>query len=223
MTISKAWDWEKGAAPIWLQPSEESYFYAHQWKEQGVRSVLDFGCGLGRHAIYFAEQGFQVSAFDLSEEGVAHLKQWAEAKNLPIDACVADMMHLPYPDNRFDAAYLYHVISHTDSKGIRTILSELTRVLKPGGRVFLTFCSKETWSFLEAGYPKLDENTVVKTGGGPEDGIPHFYVSLDDIFSLLSDYEIERIRHIDDCYSGGNRRSSKHYFISAVLARKTDI
>lgn len=220
MAISKAWDWGQGAAPIWLQPSEESYYFAQKWKEQGVRSILDFGCGLGRHAVYFAKQGFQVSAFDLSEEGVAHLKKWAETENLSIDACVADMMQLPYPDNSFNAAYLYHVISHTDSAGIHTILSELSRVLKLGGRVFLTLCSKESWSFREAGYPKLDENTVIKTGGGPEDGIPHFYVSLDDIFPLLADYEIERIRYTDDCYSNGNRRSSKHYFVSAVLARK---
>lgn len=219
MAISKAWDWGQGADPIWLQPSEESYYFAQKWKEQGVRSILDFGCGLGRHAVYFAKQGFQVSAFDLSEEGVAHLKKWAEAENLSIDACVADMMQLPYPDNSFDAAYLYHVISHTDSNGIRSILSELSRVLKPGGRVFLTLCSKESWSFREAGYPKLDENTVVKTGGGPEDGIPHFYVSLDDIFPLLSDYEIERIRYTDDCYSNGNRLNSKHYFVSAVLKK----
>ena len=109
MAVSKAWDWGQGAAPIWLTPSEESYCCAQKWKEQGVRSVLDFGCGLGRHAVYFAKQGFAVSAFDLSEEAVDHLKKWAEAENLSIDACVADMMRLPYPDNRFDAAYLYHV------------------------------------------------------------------------------------------------------------------
>ena len=219
MAVSKAWDWGQGAAPIWLTPSEESYCCAQKWKEQGVRSVLDFGCGLGRHAVYFVKQGFAVSAFDLSEEGVAHLKKWAEEENLSIDACVADMMRLPYPDNRFDAAYLYHVISHTDSAGIRAILSELTRVLRPGGRVFLTLCSKESRSYRDAGYPKLDENTVVKTGGGPEDGIPHFYVSLDEIFPLLADYEIERIRHTNDCYSGGTRLDSWHYFISAILTK----
>lgn len=220
MSVSKAWDWNKEGSSFWLQPSEESYFVAQQWKDKNIKHILDFGCGLGRHSIYFAKQGFDVSAFDLSEEATEHLKQWAEKEHLSVHIDHADMMSLPYQDHTFDAIFAFHVISHTDSIGVKKIIKEISRVLKGNGEIFITLCSKETWSFQEAGYPKIDDNTVMKTDEGPEKGIPHFYVTLDDIFDLFSGFEIERIRHIDDCYFSGRKQNSKHYFISAKLRTK---
>lgn len=220
MSVSKAWEWHKEDNSIWLNPSEESYYIAHRWKEKKFRDVLDFGCGLGRHAIHFARQGFSVRAFDLSVEGTENLMNWAKKENLSIDVQVADMLYLPYEDNLFDAIFAYHVISHTDTKGMKQVLKEITRVLKVSGEIYMTLCSKETWSFKDAGYPHLDENTVIKTEEGPEKGIPHFYVTLDDIISMLNNFEIERIRHIDDCYFSGKRQNSKHYFILASLRAK---
>lgn len=213
MGISKAWEWSKEVNPIWLNPSEESYYIANHWKKAGYKNVLDFGCGLGRHSIYFAKQGFNVSAFDLSEEGTNHLSNWAEKEQLNIDIKIVDMLNLPYEKHSFDCIFAYHVISHTDTKGMIKILEEIDKILKPGGEIYLTLCSKDTWSFKDSGYPKLDENTVVKTDEGPEKGIPHFYVTLDDIIHLFNGFEIERIRHTDDCYFDGNKQNSKHYFI----------
>lgn len=217
MGISKAWAWREEKNTIWLTPSEECYYIANHWQQMGYKRVLDFGCGLGRHSIYFAKQGFKVNAFDLSEEGTSHLVSWAEKEGLNIEVRVADMLELPYEAESFDCLFAYHVVSHTDTKGMLKILGEIERVLRPGGEIYLSLCSKETWSFKEAGYPKLDENTVVKTGEGPEKGIPHFYVDLEDILQIFHNFEIERIRHTDDCYFGGQKQNSKHYFI---LARK---
>lgn len=215
MVNSKAWEWSKESDSFWLTPSEESYFISNRWKQRGYKTILDFGCGLGRHAVYFSKQGFDVSAFDLSEEGTAHLSDWAKREGLQIDIRTADMLSLPYKDNSFDCIFAYHVISHTDTKGIKVILNEIDRVLKPGGEIYLTLCSKETWSFKDSGYPKLDENTVIKTEDGPEKGIPHFYVILDDIIALFSKFEIEFVRHTDECYFNGQKQNSKHYFILA--------
>jgi 2-polyprenyl-3-methyl-5-hydroxy-6-metoxy-1,4-benzoquinol methylase len=147
MTGSKAWNWKEEVNPIWLKPSEDSYFIASHWKESGFKDILDFGCGLGRHFIFFAKQGFNVSSFDLSQEGINHLSQWAEDEKLVIDLTVADMLNLPYRDNSYDCIFAYHVISHTDTIGMQKILSEISRILKPNGEIFLTLCSKETWSF----------------------------------------------------------------------------
>ena len=217
MTISKEWKWEKESNPIWLNPSEESYYLANIWNKAGFVDILDFGCGLGRHSIFFAQNGFRVSSFDLSIVGVKHLEKWAERENLKIDTKVVDMLSLPYADDSFDCIFAYHVISHTDTKGIKIIINEIKRVLKEGGEIYLSLCSKETWSFKDACYPKLDENTVIKTDEGPEKDIPHFYVALDDILDLFRDFSITSIRHVDDCYYDGEKRNSKHYFILGKL------
>jgi 2-polyprenyl-3-methyl-5-hydroxy-6-metoxy-1,4-benzoquinol methylase len=219
MTQSKAWDWNKEDNKYWLEPCEESYYLAERWLKSDYRSILDLGCGLGRHSIYFAKHGFDVSALDLSEEAVNHLKDWAKKEALNINIKNADMLNLPYDDNSFDCVFSYHVISHTDTAGAKRIISEIERVLKPGGEVYLTLCSKETRSFKDAGYPKIDENSIVKTGEGPEKGIPHFYINLDEIIKLFINFNLLRIRHTDDCFFEGKKQNSIHYYIHAISTK----
>ncbi len=213
MSLSKEWNWSIVQDPMWLQPSEESYYLAQRWRDAGYRTFLDFGCGLGRHAIFFARKGFSVSAFDLSSDGVAHLHTWAAQEKLNIDTRVADMLNLPYADNTFDCLLAYHVISHTDTAGMRKVIAEIGRVLRPHGEFYVTLCSKETWSFSQAGFPKVDDNTVLKTCDGPEQGIPHFYAGLDDILGMFRQFNLRGIRHVDDCSPNGLKHSSKHYFV----------
>lgn len=214
---SKAWDWDKNSHDIWYTPSEESYYLISRWREKGFRNFLDLGCGRGRHSIQFAKNGFEVSSMDLSDVAVDGLTAWAEAEGMKVNAAVGDMMCLPYEDNFFDCLLAYHVISHTDNKGIISIISEIKRVLKDGGEFFITFCSKNAWSFKDAGYPQIDENTVIKIEDGPENNIPHFYVDEVSLRELLSEFELITVRHVQDVIIDGNDYVSWHYF---VLGRK---
>lgn len=209
---SKAWDWELGRDPVWLIPSEESHWLAARWKDAGFRSVLDLGCGLGRHSIFFSKHGFRVNATDLSPEGVRHLNEWRDREGLQISTDVCDMLHLPYADGAFDCVFAYHVISHTDTPGFLSILGQIDRVLRPGGEFFVTLCSKESWSYCGAGYPRIDDNSVLKTEGAERD-VPHFFASLDDVILLFGRFDIIKIRHTDDCWFDGQKRNSKHFFI----------
>ena len=214
--MSNSWDWDKvSERRYWLEPSDESYYYAEKWKREGRRKVLDLGCGLGRHSLLFARYGFDVTALDSSREAVELLSASSKEEGLGIRCDVGDMHALPYADDSFDCVFAYLSVSHTDSKGILKILSEIRRTLVSGGSLFFTLCSKDTWSFTDADYPHIDDNTLVKVEGA-EAGLPHFYVNMDDIMGLMSGFELIRVRHIDDCYYGGERHNSKHYFIEAV-------
>ena len=53
--------------------------------------ALDLGCGEGRNALYLAGLGFETSASDISESGIAKLKIVAKELQLNIDATVCDM------------------------------------------------------------------------------------------------------------------------------------
>ena len=66
-------------------------------------SILDVGCGDGRDALYFAEQGLAVTAIDFSEEAIRRLK----SENPSIHASVMDIRHLDFPDASFDAVYAH--------------------------------------------------------------------------------------------------------------------
>ncbi|WP_025691299.1 class I SAM-dependent methyltransferase [Paenibacillus zanthoxyli] len=220
MTESREWKWEIVNESIWLAPCEESYFYCEKWKKSRKKSILDIGAGLGRHAILFAKNNFEVAAIDLSEFGINYLNAWKEQEQLSICTKVCDMKKIPFQDHFFDCIWAYHSISHTDSLGFSEILEEIERVLKPEGEIYLSLSSKDSGFYSKGGYPQVDENTIIKTDEGPEKGIPHYYVDLDDIFALFNNFKIESIRHVDDCYRNGEIYDNKHYFIYARLLQK---
>ena len=200
-----------------LKPVDNSIYLATKWREFGRINLLDLGTGLGRHAIYFSKQGFNVSAMDISEYAIDYLKNWAIKENLTINTEVGDMLCLPYPDQSFDCIFAYHVISHTNSVGLEKIIAEIERVLKPNGEVYLSFCSKESTEFAEKRSPMLDKNTLISQDE-PEKGIPHFYADLNDLKVLLANFQVELIKHTEYYYDFNDKnRREKFYYVNASL------
>lgn len=70
-------------------------------------TVLDIGCGDGRHAIYLAKLGFNVEAIDISESGIAKINRYKELHQLHnLKAYVQDAATYPF-EKSFDL-----IISH---------------------------------------------------------------------------------------------------------------
>ncbi len=218
MVESKGWEWENAEKSIWLIPAEDCVYLTYKWKELNYKDILDLGTGLGRHAIYFSKHGFNVSAVDISEYGIRHLDSWAKEKEFNINTKVCDMLSLPYSDNSFDCIFAWHVISHSDTIGVKKAIFEVERVLKPNGEVFLTFCSKESTDYNETSeLTKVDENTIIRNTD-PEKGVPHFFASLNDIKDLLYNFNIEKIRQIEYCNLDlNNDKRRLYYYVNAKL------
>ena len=83
-------DWKKAGSAEWLDPCEESYYYAEKWKREGRKSVLDLGCGLGRHSVLFAQRGFKVTALDISDDALTFLKKYSKEMGVDIACRRAD-------------------------------------------------------------------------------------------------------------------------------------
>ena len=197
MTESKAWDWTvvKGDGEThWTTPMSEAYYLAHRWLSQDKTEFLDLGTGLGRHAIFFARQGFKTSAIDLSEESIKRAGEWAAAENLTIDFTTGDMLKLPYADASFDCIVCRNVIGHQDTKGVMQAFSEIHRILKPDGEVFITVGSKSTWGWSQD-WPQVDANTKLRDEEGPEYMVPHFYADEDLIPELCEGFKIVSMVH----------------------------
>lgn len=216
MVESKAWNWEmvrEDAENRWKNPSIESYYLVNRWKSQDKKDFLDLGCGLGRHTILFAKNNFDVKAFDLSENAVERTREWAENLNLNVDFKVGDMLELPYENESVDCILCRNVISHTDTTGIKKIISEINRVLRKDGECYLTLGSKESWGYKQD-WPVVDENTKIRVEDGPENGIPHFFADYDLIKELFKDNKIELIEQIENFYDTPEKQfTSYHYHI----------
>ncbi|HKJ45906.1 MAG TPA: class I SAM-dependent methyltransferase [Balneolales bacterium] len=57
------------------------------------KSVLDLGCGRGRHSINFAKRGYTVTGIDLSEKAIQKARKKAEELHLDIEFLIGDMRH----------------------------------------------------------------------------------------------------------------------------------
>ena len=105
--------------------------------------VLDSAAGAGGAALELARRGHRVTAIDASPAMVARTKERASTTGLVIDALTMDGQDLAFPDRSFDAALsILGVILFPDA--VRG-LSELRRVVRPGGRIVLV-----TWTAPEA-------------------------------------------------------------------------
>ncbi|MBI4726263.1 class I SAM-dependent methyltransferase [candidate division TA06 bacterium] len=85
--------WEKAYKSIesstFGNPSLEIYEISNSLPK-GAR-ILDAGCGDGRNALYLAEKGFSVDAFDISANGIEKLTLLAKQKDIKINAWVQDL------------------------------------------------------------------------------------------------------------------------------------
>ncbi len=217
MVESKGWKWEiveEDKNSIWKNPSVESYFLLNRWKTQNKTEFLDLGCGLGRHSILFGKNGFQVHCFDISEEAISRTKEWAKSEGLTFEYTTGDMLKLPYKDKSMECVLCRNVISHTDTKGVQQVISEIHRVLKTDAECYLTLGSKETWGYKQDGWSSVDENTKIYMEEGPEYKVPHFYADYNLVKVLFKDFEIISITHIEEFWeNNGVTNSSFHYHV----------
>lgn len=214
MEQHQGWNWSVNQETKWLVPCTESAWLAERWNEEGFQNFLDLGCGLGRHSIYMAKKGFTVTASDLSDFGLDHLSGWAGREGVSVRAVVCDMAGLSFPDSVFDCVLAYNVIYHTDTAGIRRTLSELARVLKPGGELFLTMLSKKSNGFINAGTDqRLDANTIVRDDcEETERGIPHFYLDYQELNGIFTGWEIQGVP-LECCeYPEGKRETTSWHW-----------
>ena len=107
-------------------------------------TVLDLGCGEGRHAFEAYRRGGRVLALDRAAAEVATTRRWldaiAAAGEAPAGAVAAvargDLLGLPVPDASVDRVIAAEVLEHVPDDA--TAIAEIARVLKPGGRVAVT-------------------------------------------------------------------------------------
>jgi len=106
---------------------------------------LDLGCGFGRHAYEAARRGARVVALDAGTDevnGVAGtFVAMAEAGELTdertkVGVVQGDALHLPFPDGAFDHVICSEVLEHIPNDV--GAMTELTRVLRPGGTMAIT-------------------------------------------------------------------------------------
>jgi SAM-dependent methyltransferase len=171
-------------------------------KERQAKTVLDLGNGTGRHTVYLAKNGFTVFGLDSSPEAVQATQKWLSEEGLTADLKLGNLTEgLPYQDAFFDGVVSVQVINHGDSVTVQRIAEEITRILKPGGLLFVTVATVRNQA---KNWDQIEPNTFMPLDGR-EKGLVHHFFSEAELRELFGGFEIINT-HLD---------AGKHYCMTA--------
>ena len=97
--------------------------------------VLEIGGGMGTDLAQFAQHGAVVTDCDLSSGHLEHARRNFAVRGLTAEFVLHDAETLPFDDASFDVVYSNGVLHHTPNT--KRAVSEIRRVLKPGGRAIV--------------------------------------------------------------------------------------
>ena len=166
--------------------------------------ILDLGCGSGRHTVFFASEGFDVTGIDSAKKGIEITQEIIDEKNLRVKLICKDFYEkLPFGDNTFDVVVSTQAMHHNRLYYIKKLTDEIKRVLKQSGKIFITVPKIKDIFHKEP--LEIEKNTFIPTKGN-EQGVVHHYFDISEIKEMFSDFEIE-IK--EDVYN--------HYVITGFL------
>ena len=144
---------------------------------------------MGRHALSLQTAGFEVTALDAAREGLVEI----DKAGTGVKTRLGRMDDLPFEDGAFDHVLSWNVIYHGDETVLLNTISEVRRVLKPGGTFMLTMLSKRRlWIDREKlnGPQEISRNTWVFDEDGSDKRHPHYYCGAVEMLALFQGFEV---------------------------------
>jgi ubiquinone/menaquinone biosynthesis C-methylase UbiE len=136
---------------------------------------VDIGCGDCRITSILAKTIGKVYGVDNQIKPLQFAQRLVKAENLTLTQ--ANCLRLPFKNSTFDVAFVFDVIEHIPFCQISQLLSEVCRILKKNGFMFLTT-------------PNI-KNTLRSKGKIPEKH--HFELSYKEILTLLKNHNLKLI------------------------------
>jgi ubiquinone/menaquinone biosynthesis C-methylase UbiE len=107
------------------------------------KSMLEVGCGAGIDLVRFGRAGVKVTGIDLSRTAIDLARRNVEQNGLNADLRVMNGESMQFPDNSFDVVYAHGVLQYTADAN--KMISEIHRVLKPGGEFIVMVYNRNSW------------------------------------------------------------------------------
>lgn len=183
-------------------------------------SVLDLGCGAGRHSFFMAQEGFQVMAADISQSGINYINDLkAELKLENLNTRVTPATKLPFDNNKFHACVCYGVLYYMNSQEIKQAFDEIYRVLTINGKALIVVRSTSDHRFGIG--KKIEDNTFIIQENDPskasynETGMVMHFFTKEELNNLTSSFSQVSIDTAEETLNNGELLESN--FILRVM------
>lgn len=194
-------------------------FFKFLKKEQNFvlenKNILDLGCGTGRNSNYLAELGNNVIGIEISKNALEIAKKRAKKLNINVDYRLGDIgERYDINDNSIDMILDVTSSNSLDEKGRGIYLSEMNRVLKDSGFIFVrALCkdgNKNVKNLLKNNHGKEYDTYVIK-----EIGLVERVFSREDFIKTYSKYfEILKLEKKTSYTTFNNRIYKRDYWLA---------
>jgi len=149
--------------------------------------LLDMCCGEGKDAVFFANNGYIVSAFDIAERGLDKGRKLAELNRCEVSFFTADVRDF-IPDSEFDIIYTSGGLLYFAAEHCRKMIDAYKKKTAPGG--------------LHAMNTFVDKPFIPRA---PDSEDSEFYWKSGELFSYYHDwhFRLASVELIFDCNSSG--------------------
>ena len=183
-----------------LQPNVLCYDVLRMCPPNKYRKLLEIGSGEGKDALFFARNGYEVTAFDIAQSGIEKTLRLSDMYRVPIKAFRADMMEYHLKE-QYDIIYSSRSLNYLRPEIKGKMMEEYKdHTVKNGYNALNVYVSKP---FIEDS-PEHDASSFIWKSG--------------ELFTYYSDWKLEKIDEtIFDCYSSGIYHQ---HIIDIMLAQK---
>ncbi len=172
-----------------IEPNEMCYEIMKRKPPIKPYRVLDIGCGEGKDAVFFARNGYHVTAFDVAENGIEKGKELAERQGVDVNFFKADLLDYCF-DDEYDIIFCSGVLHYIVPEKRNIILENMKKHTRLYGLQALNVFVEKP--FIEPA-PDLEESE--KRAGGWKSG---------ELFGYYHEWLFYEMREvIFDCNSGG--------------------
>lgn len=150
MDIKKFWN-ERYTSKHYAYGEAPNVFFQRELNKLPIGKLLLPADGEGRNAVFAAKLGWEVVAFDISEEGKRKAENLADKFKVKIDYRIASFDDFTIEQDTFDAIGLFY--THQPSETRKYFHRKVLRWLKPSGNLILE---------------GFDKTQLGKSSGGPK-------------------------------------------------------
>ena len=122
---------ERFDRPEYVFGTEPNAFLKSVVKNILPGQVLSIGEGEGRNAVFLAEQGYEVTAIDLSPIGLEKAKKLADSRDVGLQTIVADIASFDFGENLWNG--IISIFCHLPPDVRQMVHQKIKTGLKPGG------------------------------------------------------------------------------------------
>lgn len=133
----------KDAEYFWgTEPTEFCYQILEKYPPLRYLRLLEIGCGEGRDAVFFARNGYDVTAYDIAPAGVRKTELLAASHGVPVTAFCEDMLQFQ-PKEEYDIVYSSRCMQYLTPAVRQEFFDRYKKRTKPGGlHAFMVFVEK---------------------------------------------------------------------------------